>query len=653
MSETQIELPPVKVSGNALRDLSTLMRTWSGWTDARLTFGEPDASISPYAHTDFASREFVVSVDRLLLNPHRVLRTVNPFRLRQEGILTGALLHEAGHARHTGAWCKPGATHADGSAPVKATVALALTTEEARIEGLMYRDANKIGARGLGWTMRAMAAALLPMTEVSDDPDQAIMDIITSWLLRAGRQIAIEHWSSGTVSYHMPSWVGDFTTLVTQAIAEHLTAQAKDGEDITFPTQVVLNKLRNMIRHDIAAVSKNAGESFLLDEARDVLAILFPNTPPEDMPSAGGGCGSAGEGGETREGTPGAAAEAQSDEQGSEGEEDQTEGEGASEGEGDTEVEDSKPATGVAKALADLEKEAEDQTKNSTKAEANSAPPREDTISRSISGGKGDGSVFDGTWREPTKDERTVAVNASRFLRDLINPAESSKTTLTDTPSSTVDGAALAAWKAGGQRRDPRFFVRTRREVIDSPPVKIAVLVDVSDSMSALQGPSALLSWALSTAVTDLANFAGRGTKVESTLIHWGNAARVIQRNGETLPGLRTVACNEGTRAMAEALALVEEQVPGFFDVSEKPENRLLVQFTDWELFGAGDVVAPMQRLMTAGVNMLTVMPEKRSFGDLSSIMSKCPVQRGRNVVIEYNSLFPEQIWDEATRLLR
>ena len=708
-------LPPVTISSRAYSEMIKHMRRWSGWDDARLVFGTPDEQVSPYAHTQRSDHSFVVNADVLLLNPNRVLRTVNPFRLRQEAVLTGTMLHEAGHARHSD-WlpCSPEqakirpALHSDGTAPSKATVDLAITMEEARIEGLMYRDQSAVGAAGLGWTMRATAAALLPPTHLDGSAEQQLMDLIGSWAKRAGRQIAIAHWvdanpNPAVASYQMPQWVGEFTALLTSTVADHLMGVTPDPEDeeckcldfdcehtqskanlVTMSTQVVLNTLRNMVRCE-----DDTGPT-MLDMARDVLTVLFPETPPEDMPSPSEtGCGSAGEGDDEAEsgegeaesgdesaeqGDGGAEAHGEGDEAGDgtgEGQGEASEGEGSGSGEAEASADGSEGGSGtegqaderaekmmeaLAKVLAEIEDEADEQTKAEAKAETKAVPEVPDADPNIRGAGKGDGRGFDAGWRVPKADEWATSRNASRFLADLIDPTETSKVSLTDSPSALVDGAALAAWRASGQSRDPRFFVRTRREITPAPPVKIAVLVDVSESMGVLQKPSALLSWALANAVSDLRNFAGGGQKVESCLIHWGSTARVIQKNGEPLPGMREVVCREGTWALGDALALVETEMPGFFDPSEKPENRLLVQFTDWDLsWGAeSDSLPWLTRSFEAGVNMLTIGPSgyaRRS--NLPGIMRQIPIQRGRNVEVVYNKMFPEAVWDEAAKVLR
>jgi len=637
---------PVRVSPDAIKNLSVRMRQWSGWPHTAVVAGIPDGS--PYAHCDMATRTFVVNFDNVVLNPNRVLLSVTPFRLRQEAVLTGVLLHEAAHARHS-RWMGPdkAPVHGDGTPAAKAIVDLALDFEEARIEGLMAKFATQRAAGGLEWTMRAAAAALAPTTTLSPFAEQMVMDVIHSWTLRAGRQIAL----SKHTNYTLPSWVSDFNSLVRGVILDHLNAQEKAPANDPWTTPLTETVKVIGLLHDMCSVDEtHDADSTMLDLARDVMTILFPETPPEEMPSAGGGCGAAAPGEDAGQAEPG--------EQGESGGEAQPEDTEPGEGQGDGESEgEPEPSEAAAKAQAALSA-IEGAAKSEVEADAltqEEAPPSPLTSGKSAGGGPGGG--FTGTWRLADARERDIARGAGKFLRDLIDPSETSKRSITDMPAATVDGAALSAWKAGGQRQDPRFFLRTRREAQPTPPVKIAIMVDVSSSMESLQKPSALLSWALSSAAGDLRNFAGRGTQVESCLVHWGNTAQVIVPNGAMMPGIREFPCDQGTDGMHRGLDAVEKEMPGFFDPTESPENRLLVQFTDWDLFGQWrtEVIPRVSRLLESGVSMLSVVPSGFSArrSELSVILSQCKIQRGRNALIQYDPKDPGAVWRQAAHMLR
>lgn len=701
MIEKALEPEPVEVSGEALHALATKVREWSGWADAGFKIGKPRGS--NFAECDHNKRLFTANIDRLSLNPNRVLLTVTPFRLKQEAVLTGALLHEAGHARFS-LWGNHTA-HGDGTPLTHKVVKFARLFEEPRVEGLMAQHSVAFGAMGLDWTMRASAAHLLPLTEMRTDPNQKIMDLITSWVLRAGRERALELRTGHTPRY----WVQSFTRLVRATIGNHLNELGEVRDENDQVLSGAHRARRAMQLMDEMVVCDDHHGTTMVDKARELLDLLFPETDPDDMPEPGESCDGEGEGNDEAESesdsqsksgdgddTEGDEGEADPDTEPEKGEgdedksedsesDDEPEGEGdegsgdgdsdedpddeAEGGSGDIDTdgdsdEDAESETGdaqenddpLAKALRDIEQLAQDETEDETEEAA-----EESNTDPAKGAGSGDGSGNNGEWRHPSKDEREVQRTAERFLRQLIAPAESSKSILTDVPSSQVDGEALTAWKAGGMQTDPRFFRRTQRFVAPSPPVKIAVLVDVSMSMGVLQKPSALLSWALSMAALDLRNFAGRGQQIESCLIHWGDHAEVIQKNGENLPGIREYRCWQGTSAMHDALDLVADQIPGFFESDGPAENRLLVQFTDWELshYSVEDARARIERALAAGVNMLTVAPPNyRDIDDrwgqsaLPKILHGCKNQRGAAPVLRFNPSSPDQVWDQAAKAL-
>lgn len=650
MSNTENNLPPVQISGAAHKTYADAMRRWSGWPEARLTFGEPDPEVSPIGMTNQAERSFTINVDRLTLNPHRVISNVTPFRMRQEAVLTGVMLHEAAHARFSH-WRPireedvPKFLHSDGTVPTEQTVALARLVEEARIEGLMHLNAEWLGCSGLTWTMRASAAHLLPMTTLSDDPDKQIMEIITSWVLRAGRVMA--------TTSNIPQWVREFNILLRDALIQHckrLPAQEYGGV-------VVLDKLKEMVlwggqmptpdnTNDDAVSAMFPDEDntephtgpFMIDTARDILEILYPGQNGGSAPMPVGGCAAC-------------AIPAESDEQG--------DGEGSG-GEQDGDAGEEAPEEQVLAGLkqdqlSDMEAKAERQEKAEQREQTSKAPPTPASGKPGGTvGGHGSGGVMGKGWRAPTKDERDIQRGAEKFLRSLVDPTEVSKVSLSESPAAMVDPTALATWKAAGEKGAPMFFKRTRRHVEPSTPVRVAVLVDVSSSMNVLQKPSALLSWALSAAALDLRNFAGRGAQVQSCLIHWGDTVDVVQANGAVLPGIREVPCLHGTSAMAAALEEVERQMPGFFDAPEHPEHRLLVQFTDWMLssFRADEATDYCVRALQSGVNMLSVVPSSGTWY-LQHTENKAIGAPGRSVTLPYNRSKPEQVWDVASSLMK
>lgn len=607
----------VLISGVVHKALSDKVREWSGLRDATLTFSHDRKNSAASFNRD--THVITADAEALVLNPNRVVRTMTPFRLRQEAVLTGALLHECAHARFS-RWSRDDLP--------KGVVSLAVLLEEARCEARMAAciENGEVPAHDLAWTMQAMAAKVLPRTVLSSDSDQAVLDVIGSWALRAGRR-----YGAFTLGDDLPPWASDFTRLLHGVLVDHFMGTGSSQAAASALANMVIMTLVNMTQ---AGPSADTGTE-MTDRAAEVLALLFPDNEDPPSPSPGNsGCDHA----EPSQGE-------------SEGEGQPGEGEGQpgeDEGEGQPGEDESSQNPALSKMEATVEVEMTEET-DEIKASVPKPGGKE--------GGRGSGRGADG-FRDPTPAERDVQTNAARFLREVIAPSETSHVVLSETPSALVDGAALSAWKAGGQQRAPRFFERTRRDSSPSSPVKVAILVDVSSSMEALQKPSALLSWALSSAALDLRNFAGRGTQVESCLIHWGTEARVVAANGALIPGIREVPCDEGTAAMGQALALVEEQIPGFFDVSATHENRLLVQFTDWELWDFGDstMLDLLSRGFEAGVNMLSVVPSSFSDRYLQDIMARTSrLMRdmvGGSTMLAYKPKSPEQVWEEAANLL-
>ena len=677
---------PVQVGGQALKYLSDTLRKWSGWRDASLSLTAPPKEAgSPWAATHMVKRQVWVNVDELSLNPHRVLRTANPFRLRQEAIISGAMMHEAAHARFS-TW-KPRTeedmaafTHSDGTKPTQATLALATLMEEPRIETRMRTEASKVGVLGLEWTMQAMALHLFPLDgRLRTQPDQQIMDLIAVWALRAGRRYgqyraevererANSWWvpnAHANLAVKNPAWVTDFDQMLHNELVDYRISRGDDHADALHAALNVGGRLRDMILwEEPGEVSPD-----FIDYARSILNFLFPETPDGEgpTPEAQGVCGMSmgdDEGDEEGDGSGSGESDEEGDEEG--------DGSDSDSGSGEADEDEEESGTAVSKDLQDVLNQSRREEEGEVKKGMSEPPPLpepDDSPSDQRAGSSGGGSgakaaSTEGTtirqFDQPNRDDRALARSAEQFLRRQINPTETSAHMVNDSPSSSVDATALSVWKAGGRTQAPRFFAQTRRDVTPSPPVKIAVLVDISASMDVLAGPSARLSWALSTAAVDLRNFAGRGSQVESTLIHWGDEAKVVQEVGEILPGIGRHTCPDGTEAMGAALALVDQQIPGFFDPKEpgREENRLIVQFTDWGLQRSSYVLDParewLTRGLTNGVKMLSVVPPRVHRLTLGTMDTIIPEHlRHLHTVVSYDPNKPDGVWDEAASALR
>ena len=653
------------ISGSARASLGALYRQWSGWRNGQLKFGQPNPKVSDVAMTLRADRTTTVDPARVVRNPNKVLVRVNPFRLRQEAVLTGTLLHEAAHARFS-TWrpCTDEGmknyVHSDGAPVAPATDDLAQALEEARVEGLMHRALTNPSHElyqwtDLAWTLMIPPMVFIPRLDVArlyaeePDPRQRLMAFLETFILKGLREFVRDASSSAYWQYH---------DLMEQVLKLYFVERdAKPGEEPEAAAKAAKKRAQDIIRELQRSVTDSiTSDHDPVDRARAILEELFPNTPPEGMPRMGGGCGEgmAGEG----PGEPG------------EGEDS---GEGEGEGEGDGQSEDpSRELSSREQALAHDTQTQLDRaaaTKRAAaragkkKAEARAAGGEQEpeAVSAQLGngggGGAGAGSTYHyGMRRQPNADNRAEQKRAEQFLRSMIEPAEGRVDSLSESPAATVDGAALQRWKAGGRTGAPRFFQRTRREVTPSPPLKVAVLVDVSSSMNVLQEPSSILSWAIASAAIDLRNFAGRGRQIESTLIHWGDQARVIQANGKPTQGILVAACREGTQAMPEAMDLVEQEIPGFGSLPDKPEHRLLVQFTDWQLWSRchQGVTEKVGGAVANGVNMLTILPPRYSRGDHDRLIGEAAATPGAGTVAvaHYDPENPHHVWDYAQQVI-
>ncbi len=421
-------LDEYQISDRATTTLESHLARWTGWGTASLEF---TCDKAPIAGTNLATREVVVNPDVTIRNPLKVLDLVTPFRLRQEGILTGTLLHEAAHARYT-QW----RGHA-GQYPEQ-VLALATVLDEPRIEAYFRTEARENGAFGLGWTLLASAARHCPPTSLTHDA-MSVMDCVNLWVLTAGRHHAFDTVSnagrpstSGT-----PSWVSRMDSVLVMALSAHASAHEEAyGEKVSWAAIKALL--------GTAVASEDHEGPTMLDLAQSILDALYPGVPPEERPSppdphgADEDEGEEGDGGDTGDALP----EVVQDEM-------QAAAEAAEEGQ-----------------QADIG--------DADKAEQDSTP---------VDAGDYSGP---GEWRKPTPPEQKVREDARRFLRDLSAPTVVTTRPLRETPSASIDAAAYAAWKARGATSAPRFSRRTRKVVTPAPPVNVAVLKDVSGSMESL-----------------------------------------------------------------------------------------------------------------------------------------------------------------------
>lgn len=378
-----------------------------------------------------------------------------------------------------------------------------------------------------------------------------IMDVMVRSILTAGRFV---------FQNDPPEWARHEWTWLWGKVAEHLIS--------TYPGRDVV-PMEERIRTQLDAAMTSAGKSAqrVLSAAHTTLSLLFPDNDAPEIPAPGQAGGSTGAEGP--------------DEEYYQDHMETSAGETGSEPSGESD--DPGDPKGTLSTAAGL----------NTEYEKGFTP-----IGR----------------RGPGPPDRVVQQAASKFLASVIDPSTSTIRSLDDSPSSEVDPEALAVWRSAGADSEPRFFVRTRRETTPSVPAKIALLVDVSGSMDLLQAPSAQMSWALAAAAEDLSNYAGAGVNVEVVQVNWGSTARVVRHPGDPARTIDFYKCRQGTRAMHEAIELADEALGGsLLSTPERPENRLIVHFSDWVVQARSDLAAEFGaanlRALSAGTKILSVEP--------------------------------------------
>lgn len=686
------------ISPQAIETLRGYMKDWSGWDDLKLSLGKPQQT--SIGETDHLNHHITINPDEVLLNPNKVLTSVTPFRLRQEAVMTGVMLHEAAHARFS-TW-RPRTpkdraiwTLADGSLVTPAIEQLAVLVEEARIEGAMatkyspdigkkLTDADKLTS-SLLWTLLASAMKFVPATQLPTDPDEQVMSVISAWVLRSARMDRLPSYVLGG-KVNFSSWSKDYLAILHKTVLNHFERldlehpNAGDNQASTSPspkhksgkTRRVLSLLQSMVAwRDIPNTPTKAYYSSRLKKrifpaalnvefAAEVIGLLYPHLDDDQVPTPPtSGCGF---------GQPQDQQDQQDQQEGGQdngqNQQDQKDqgGQSNSDGSSSDSTGGSSSSAGSSqnqqlqqiqqqqeklnKALQNLDRKAIQKIQQSVHEIVNSREEiKLDTVLPQYT-------------QTPTKEDRALADQASKFLRHRIDAAEVMISSLSDTPSANVDGAALSAWKASGQVQSPHFFRRDRRDVRPSPPIQIGILVDISGSMEPMQQPSARLAWSLASAARDLSNFAGRGTQVSMSMVHWGSTARVVVGANDKVQGLHIAPCNEGTHRMGDGLELLEREMPGFLRGSDVPTNRLLIQFTDWEIFGSGfsHAKAVLDLALDTELSMISVMPDENNFLNAGLAQHNRAVGdhalSPRVKTMTFKKGDDDKVWETATALL-
>lgn len=413
---------------------------------------------------------------------------------------------------------------------------LAMMLEEPRVERLGTGNFTKTWRRAM-----QMSASHLILEQVDSDDANGVkaLDAAVRLTVLIGGRLAAGTLGSTFESRKMVRKILDSA----QAIIEEALPDADDP----------FHKINGIVSEHVFNNDHTDARAHL-EAARRILEIAHPEHA-EDPDSGGAGAGGSGSGG-------------------GDGEEDD---EGEGEGEGSA---TSAALEAMAKAMRDnLDTLHEEMAKMVESEESQPDPSERD--------GGGYGSVL---YRDPmapriARHEQPNADDRDLYRRALAWMEKQTQPTITEYEINQwlpVGGARLdvrshirdnLAGHRGSQRSD---WSRVSETVKTAPPVKVAIMLDGSGSMSRFARPSASIAWAA-------ANAAAQLPESRTVSVVYGNAAAVTQAPGH-LPA-KTVAVSNtdgSTEEFIGAAKLVEDALWLDQDTAEgEPTNVLIIIVSD------------------------------------------------------------------------
>ncbi|MEV7042860.1 hypothetical protein [Amycolatopsis sp. NPDC051061] len=209
--------------------------------------------------------------------------------------------------------------------------------------------------------------------------------------------------------------------------------------------------------------------------------------------------------------------------------------------------------------------------------------------------------------RAPSVTEQTAA----RHLAHALSTAGHRERTATKTRSTVppgrlrMRGAMTAdAQRAAGAIPTAEPFTRTTRSVVPTPPLRLGIICDVTDSMRAFTGPVASAAWILA--------HAARHTAVPATtatVVFGAGIVTPITRPGATPAKVITFGTHIGGHVIDTAISALD----GALDLSRPTAARLLVIISDgnfeYETRKPGQTM--LDQLRASGCAVLWLAPDK------------------------------------------
>lgn len=426
---------------------------------------------------------------------------------------------------------------------------MASLLEEPRVERLGVSHFSKTWRRAM---QHSAAHLVLEQTDAeSAQSDGAVDKAVAFIALVGGRQVA------GTVGQTFES--RQAVRKVLKAAEDLLIKALPDSPDAYFDISAIVTEAVYSNKHEDSA--------FYLECARRILSITHPES--KDDPDGGSG-GRKGEGEDEGKG-------------GSGSKPGEGEGEGSGEGEGEAEAALRAMSEAMSEAMDKMVEVMAEETRIDAEQDMSGPPP--------TSGGHG-AVLYDNPrapqvsrHEQPTADDRALYKRARDWMEAQIEPTITQQEVgqWLPTGGARLDVRAHVRDNLAGHRANQRSdWGRVSETVKPAPPVKVAIMLDGSGSMSSMARPSASIAWAAANAAADL-------PESRTVSVVYGNAAAVTQPPGHQPAKTLAVSRTDGgmedfdgaVRIVEEALRLDEPTE------DDQPTNVLIVIVSDLRYGGS------------------------------------------------------------------
>lgn len=230
---------------------------------------------------------------------------------------------------------------------------------------------------------------------------------------------------------------------------------------------------------------------------------------------------------------------------------------------------------------------------------------------RATFAGKGNDQTHPITgYRDPTPAELTLARTTRRQLQAAYLPEKATTKVTRQLPPGKLSMRAVQqqdAQTASGLMPDAEPFTYKDRQHVPTPPLKVAIIQDVSGSQAGAAAASASGAWSLAKATQMIAD-------AEIVMVSFGDRVNAIISPREKMPKVPLLKTPYGTDYFIEALKAVEGQL----DLTRAGSARLVVILTDGYLARKDlrERDLALKRLTEFGVKILWLVTDGDAEGE-------------------------------------